>query len=496
MSWHKLVVKKEIVNGLSGIQTLNVIPQPLIDEAGNIDMSSNYLKVRNMEAGITKFTTNGDIGVINAYSDSTNTNVSCINFMHDPPNGSNRRYCSFQSKNGGHVTGSITGNGGQVSYNTTSDSRLKNVDNYTGSYITDKITYKGYGTWLDSVNALNPCIYSYKGDMVGINNESFTYKLQSGMTEDSVLYQGFLAHEIQTVYPPAVTGMSGETININGVDEPVYQQVDMTKLIPMMVGAIKELSTTVNSLTTNVNTLTTTISDLSLFSILNPIWNSWTIFSINDTIRLFSTTDASIGLNTYDRTINKLSSIAWGVNQINTPLFTTVEEKREYLDYQLSQMYFKFAPVTDMRFIYDFNGVWNSQELKMEYSYNYYIKDTSSGSFENTFIDLSVNSTTDMSGVFALIYDPDENTYSQYQILKSINIDNFTWNTVKMGETTTAYYSTFSNETNSLATFYDNIQPNLTSDYWGATQYNTLLPIGDRMTLLQEQLNKLIYAPV
>ena len=63
----------------------------------------------------------------------------------------------------------------------------------------------------------------------------------------SVLYQGFIAQEVQRIYPPAVT----EPTNTNS-----YYQMDATKVIPMMVGAIKELST-------QVATLTNVVADLS-----------------------------------------------------------------------------------------------------------------------------------------------------------------------------------------------------------------------------------------
>lgn len=181
MSNYKLVIKNDSTSGIYGIQTLNGIPQPLMDISGNIDMSSNFLKVRNMEVGVEQFTTNGNLGIINTYSDSTNTNVSCINFKHTINNigGNNRRYCSFDPSNDTNtIAGSITGNSVQVSYNTMSDSRLKNVITNSGTYTSDNITNTVYSTWLGSVNALNPCIYSYKSDIVGENNQLFTYKKQ------------------------------------------------------------------------------------------------------------------------------------------------------------------------------------------------------------------------------------------------------------------------------------------------------------------------------
>ena len=65
-------------------------------------------------------------------------------------------------------------------------------------------------------------------------------------------YQGFFANDVRNVYPPAVTGMPNE---VDSSGNPVYQQLDMSKLIPMMVGAIKELSAKVTELETRVTEL-------------------------------------------------------------------------------------------------------------------------------------------------------------------------------------------------------------------------------------------------
>ena len=95
---YKLVLRPEFPT-IDGVRSLNGLPeQPFVDASGNIDMSGNYLLVKNIEAGTELFTTNGEIGIINVFSDSTTNGVSCINFNHDRNNigGNNRRYCSFQ----------------------------------------------------------------------------------------------------------------------------------------------------------------------------------------------------------------------------------------------------------------------------------------------------------------------------------------------------------------------------------------------------------------
>ena len=243
---YKLVLKPE-TPALIGIKSLNGIPeQPYLDGSGNIDMSANFLLVKNIEAGTQNFTTNGEKGIINVYSDSSNSNVSCVNFKHDIQGGNNRRYSSFQPNGTNFIAGSITGNPAQVSYNTTSDLRLKTNIKSIGSVnngSSEKYSIGNdisFNTWLSAVNQLKPCIFEYNSGVVGSGNEKFTYKKTTAGDNISVNYQGFIAGEVQEVYPPAVTGISGE---IGPDGSGVYQQLDVTKLIPMMVGSIQELNT-------------------------------------------------------------------------------------------------------------------------------------------------------------------------------------------------------------------------------------------------------------
>ena len=256
---YKLVLRPEFsTNG--GIRSLNGLPeQPFVDTSGNIDMCGNYLLVKNIEAGTETFTTNGEIGIINVFSDSTNTNTSCICFNHDI-SGNNRRYCSFQPNDTNFIAGSITGNSTTVSYNTTSDARLKQnirtINNQEFNPFNTKLGDISYNTWLDPINDLRPCTFTYDASLIGVSSsyEQFTYQDVSGGQYLKSKYQGFLAGEVQKVYPPAVSGISGEFItDSNGTRVEVYQQLDMTKLIPMMVGAIQELSLKVTTLESIIN---------------------------------------------------------------------------------------------------------------------------------------------------------------------------------------------------------------------------------------------------
>ena len=276
---YKLVLRPDAGVPGTGLRTLNGLPiQPYVDQSGNIDMSGNYLLAKNIETGNEFFTTNGEKGIINVFSDSTTNGVSCINFKHDRNNigTNNRKYCSFQPDSSNFIAGSITGNPATVSFNTTSDARAKNLiinnnivtssssrfnnninDGSYNSYIlssdsTPSIGNISYTSWLDSVNSLYPIIYQFKSDVVADTSFNFDLSLNDTIETRSVNYQGFFAEDVQAVYPPAVTGRRD---HVDSSGNPIYQQLDMTKLIPMLTGAIKELSAKVTSLETRVTEL-------------------------------------------------------------------------------------------------------------------------------------------------------------------------------------------------------------------------------------------------
>lgn len=114
---------------------------------------------------------------------------------------------------------SIVTGGASVAYNTTSDERLKNV---VGD-IDDP---------LGRIGQLVPRRLAWK-------------------TDETATFDGFLAHEVQTVAPYAVTGLRGAVLpaddpnNPGGIDP---QQLDAAKLVPLLVAAVQALTARVAEL--------------------------------------------------------------------------------------------------------------------------------------------------------------------------------------------------------------------------------------------------------
>ena len=112
------------------------------------------------------------------------------------------------------VVGSITFTASGTAYNIASDYRLKEaVAPLTGG--------------LARVSALKPSIYKWKVN--GSDGE------------------GFIAHELAEVIPAAVTGQK-DAVNEDGSVQP--QQVDLSKVVPILVAAIQELTARVQTLET------------------------------------------------------------------------------------------------------------------------------------------------------------------------------------------------------------------------------------------------------
>ena len=134
-----------------------------------------------------------------------------ISIGHPTGTGSGAAYSIFAYN--GVKTGDITQNGTTgVLYNTVSDYRLKE-------------SVKPISNGLARVNSLKPSSYNWKSDgSVG---------------------EGFIAHELASVVSAAVTGEK-DAVNEDGSINA--QSVDMSRIVPILVAAIQELTAEVNAL--------------------------------------------------------------------------------------------------------------------------------------------------------------------------------------------------------------------------------------------------------
>jgi len=125
-----------------------------------------------------------------------------------------RSMVSFERS--GTVVGTITVNNTSTSYNTSSDYRLKeNVVDMTNA--------------TDRLKQLQP--------------KRFNFIANADTTVD-----GFLAHEVSSVVPEAISGTHNE---VDDDGNPIYQGIDQSKLVPLLVKTIQELEARITALETN-----------------------------------------------------------------------------------------------------------------------------------------------------------------------------------------------------------------------------------------------------
>jgi hypothetical protein len=115
--------------------------------------------------------------------------------------------------NGGEV-GAVTTTTSATTYATSSDYRLKENVNYSWNATT-------------RLKQLKPARFNFK------------------VNADSEIVDGFLAHEVSSIVPEAVTGTKDE---VNGEGNPVYQGIDQSKLVPLLVKTIQELEARITAL--------------------------------------------------------------------------------------------------------------------------------------------------------------------------------------------------------------------------------------------------------
>ena len=210
------------------------------DEEGEIEFQTNSTKRWTMFGGTANFVSGSD-----SSRDLLTTSGAAFNFTGNDLEGlalvksvygwgtplfiqllnasGSRNLAEFQYNTGGSGTGTAVGgistNGSSTSFNTSSDYRLK--ENVVA--ISDGIT---------RLKTLKPYRFNFISD------------------KDTTV-DGFFAHEV-TAVPEAVTGAKDETDSDNN---PKYQEIDQSKIVPLLVAALQEAIAKIETLETKVAAL-------------------------------------------------------------------------------------------------------------------------------------------------------------------------------------------------------------------------------------------------
>ena len=127
----------------------------------------------------------------------------------------------IEFRNGNGYVGEIFTNGSATTYLTSSDYRLKENVDYT----------------FDATSRLKQ-----------LKPARFNFKADADTTVD-----GFLAHEVSSIVPEAISGEKDGTeiyLDDNGDEQtkPLYQGIDQSKLVPLLVKTIQELEARITEL--------------------------------------------------------------------------------------------------------------------------------------------------------------------------------------------------------------------------------------------------------
>ena len=76
---------------------------------------------------------------------------------------------------------------------------------------------------------------------------------------DDTTVDGFMAHEVQTIVPEAITGTHNE---VDDEGNPVYQGIDQSKLVPLLTGALQEAIAKIETLETEMTALKARVTAL------------------------------------------------------------------------------------------------------------------------------------------------------------------------------------------------------------------------------------------
>jgi len=192
------------VNGASDVMTIDNYGRILIGTATDASVNPNGLSVRASSYGLYACKISHSAGT----GDGAGILIDIENYS-----ASNGQTMIRFDTSAGQV-GSIRSNQNSTAYNTSSDYRLKENVDYTWDATT-------------RLKQLKPARFNFKND------------------DTNTLVDGFIAHEVSSVVPEAISGVK-DAVDSDGNIDP--QGIDQSKLVPLLVKTIQELEARITAL--------------------------------------------------------------------------------------------------------------------------------------------------------------------------------------------------------------------------------------------------------
>ena len=178
---------------------------------------SEHMRIDSNGAVLINSTARNDLGVVEILTTIGTDNAMIIKTAESGASGS---ATAMKFRFNSSTTGSIGYSSSGTSFNTSSDYRLKENVEYSFDATTE-------------LKKLKPCKFNFK-------------------TDKDRIVEGFLAHEVQDIVPQAITGKKDE---VDEDDNPVYQGIDQSKLVPLLVKSLQEALAEIDTLKTKVAAL-------------------------------------------------------------------------------------------------------------------------------------------------------------------------------------------------------------------------------------------------
>jgi len=228
-------------------------------EAGTVITTggSNTFVGRGAGSAITTGSSNTIIGRYNGNQNGLDLRVSSNNVVISDGAGNLRQYIDASGSVIIGATSTPDGSSGGIGFIAESNSRKTLITASTTTSDTTLVVFRNPNGTVGGINtsgsstAFNTSSdYRLKENVVDITDATTRLKQLSPkrfnfISDADTTVDGFLAHEVSDIVPEAISGTKDE---VDAEGNPVYQGIDQSKLVPLLVATIKELEARITAL--------------------------------------------------------------------------------------------------------------------------------------------------------------------------------------------------------------------------------------------------------